>query len=184
MSPNRRSPAASRFISALTALVAVTSGSPRYAHATPSFPAAVQSYVGAAAAPHCVVCHTTEAGGTGTVTTPFGVYMTSRGLAAYDVNSLQFALSAAKSEMHDTNGDGIDDFDALAQGLNPNAPSDGPMSTLSPPAYGCSESCAPAGGVGSTAPCIVSLSALAFIVVRRSRHRLLSLWAGHGGRSV
>jgi len=105
--------------------------------ATPNFPAAMQRDLGLQAPPRCSVCHATESGGAGTVVQPFGVYLLSRGLRAYDESSLRNALLAAAGEAHTSNGDGVLDADALKQGLNPNAPKGTEGGSLTP-AYGCS----------------------------------------------
>jgi hypothetical protein len=133
-----RSSLAARSLPALATSLALVCAPTVDAHATPNFPPAIQSYVGAASPPDCLVCHNTEAGGIGTVTTTFGLYMISRGLVAYDVSSLQTALSADKAERHASNGNGTDDIDALAKDLDPNVgTSGGASSQSSPPTYGC-----------------------------------------------
>ena len=139
------------------------------AHATPTFPSAVQRDLSAMSRPACIVCHNNPSGGLGTVTTRFGTYMLSRGLVAYDEASLQTALNAARAEKHDSNGDGTDDVAALTEGLDPNAPSGGNGVSREPPGYGCGGRIAPGAGLdGSFAAAV----AIAFAAAARRRHRL------------
>ncbi len=85
--------------------------------ATPNFPAALQRLANADRAPDCAVCHQgTQA--EGTVVTPFGVAMREAGLKANDVESLDAAW--AQLGEHDSDGDGVSDKQALADGKNPN----------------------------------------------------------------
>ena len=104
--------------------------------ATPDFPAAIQRDLGLQAPPRCTICHATDAGGAGTVVQPFGVYLRSRGLRAFDESSLGDALLAAAGERHSSNGSGVSDIDALKAGQDPNSPE----GTALAPAYGCSSS--------------------------------------------
>jgi len=109
---------------------------PVAARATPDFPAAIARDLQLSAPPACTICHTTNAGGSGTVVKPFGKYLVSRGLAPFDESSLAGALAAAAGERHDTDGDGVLDVDALKQGLDPNGTSShGP--SLEDPTFGC-----------------------------------------------
>jgi len=107
--------------------------------ATPDFPAAIQRDLNLGSPPRCSVCHATDSGGAGTVVQPFGTYLLSRGLRAFDESSLQNALLAAAGENHSSNAQGVLDIDALKGGLNPNAPSGSVGGDLTP-AYGCSSS--------------------------------------------
>jgi len=107
--------------------------------ATPDFPGAIQRDLSLPSPPRCSVCHATDSGGSGTVVQPFGVYLLSRGLRAFDESSLQNALLAAAGEKHSSNGQGVSDIEALKAGLNPNAPTGGTAGDLAP-AYGCSSS--------------------------------------------
>lgn len=119
---------------------------PIAARATPDFPEAIARDLQLSAPPPCTICHATEAGGSGTVTKPFGKYLVSRGLVPFDENSLAGALAAAAGEQHDTDGDGVSDIDALRRGLDPNGTAAG-ASALEDPTFGCS---AVGGGEGST----------------------------------
>ncbi|HET9156121.1 MAG TPA: hypothetical protein VFN91_05600 [Myxococcaceae bacterium] len=119
---------------------------PTAAWATPDFPAAIARDLQLSAPPACTICHATDAGGSGTVTKPFGKYLVSRGLVPFDENSLAGALAAAAGENHDSNGDGISDIQALKMGLDPNGTASG-ASTLEDPTFGCG---AARGGGGGT----------------------------------
>ena len=100
---------------------------------------------------------------------PFGKYLVSRGLVPFDESSLAGALAAAAGEHHDSDGDGIDDIDALKQGLDPNGSSTH-GATLEDPSFGCS-----AGGSGGGA----SILLLALVVGLR----LAVAFTVRGGRS-
>jgi hypothetical protein len=128
-------------------LLAVAVFTPLAAGATPNFPAAIARDLQLSAPPACTICHATNDGGAGTVVKPFGKYLVSRGLVPFDENSLAGALAAAAGERHDSDGDGLDDIDALKQGLDPNGSSTH-TATLEDPSFGCSAS--GAGGGGST----------------------------------
>ena len=88
--------------------------------ATTNFPATLESELGTMCRPPCTVCHTTNAGGSGTVTQPFGVAMKERGLVANDVTKLKDALAQMDADGIDSDGDGILDTQALADGIDPN----------------------------------------------------------------
>ena len=143
----------------------------RTAHAMPTFPAAVQRDLSAMSRPACTVCHDNPSGGLGTVTTNFGMYLRSRGLVAYDEPSLQTALDAARAEQHDSNGDGIDDVDALTEGLDPNAAGAGQGGSRGPPGYGCGGRIAPGFGLDGSLGAAV---AVLFGAAARRRRPLLS----------
>lgn len=105
------------------------------AFATPDFPSAMEGAVPMPCAPTCVVCHTTAAGGAGTITQPFGVAMVDRGLIAYDVASLEAALAAVEADGVDSDGDGTGDVAELAEGADPNGVAD--FCAVPAPEYGC-----------------------------------------------
>ncbi len=127
--------------------------------ATPDFPGAIERELDLQAPPRCSVCHATEAGGAGTVVQPFGVYLRSRGLRAFDESSLHDALLAAAGERHSSSGSSVTDIDALKAGEDPNAP--GGASVLTPD-YGCSS---------SGAPNLLTIAALAGWLYSRRRHQ-------------
>lgn len=104
--------------------------------ATADFPAAIERDLDLQAPPRCTVCHSTDEGGAGTAVRPFGTYLRSRGLRAFDEDSLRTALSAAGGERHSSSGGQITDIDALKAGQDPNGASGSELT----PAYGCSSS--------------------------------------------
>ena len=117
--------------------------------ATPDFPGAIQRELDLPAAPRCTICHASDAGGAGTVTRPFGVYLRSRGLRPFDESSLHIALLAAAGERHSSSGTGVTDIDALKAGEDPNPPQESGAGDLAP-AYGCAS-----GGVSNLLPLLV-----------------------------
>jgi hypothetical protein len=80
------------------------------AHATADFPAAIVSDLGITCAKPiwdgngCTFCHTTDNGGLGTATHPFGAYMKSHGLAAFNETQLKTNLAALDAESPHTTG--------------------------------------------------------------------------------
>ena len=129
--------------------------------ATPNFPAAIERELNLRAAPGCTICHASDAGGAGTVVRPFGVYLRSRGLVAFDESSLHGALLAAAGERHSSSGTGVTDIDALKAGEDPNSPGGSGAADLAP-AYGCAS-----GGVANLLPLLALV--LWVFAHRRSR---------------
>ena len=117
------------------ALAGLVSFAAAPASATPNFPGIIASDLGLDAAPDCALCHV-GATKVGTVTTPFGMSMLTRGLVAYDEGSLSLALQALDGEGTDSDGDGVTDLDELQSGEDPNVGAGGtaPLG----PEYGCS----------------------------------------------
>lgn len=106
------------------------------AHASSTYPADVQSDLGMPCAPQCTLCHTSNVGGAGTVTQPFGVAMMDRGLTGGGRASLlTAALDAMATDAIDSDGDGVADVDELADGGNPN--DDTVFCDVVTPSYGC-----------------------------------------------
>jgi hypothetical protein len=71
----------------------------------------------------CVLCHTSRAGGAGTVNQPFGKSLRSIGLTGgSNRNALIDALKLLEAEKTDSDKDGVDDITELRQGTNPNRP--------------------------------------------------------------
>jgi hypothetical protein len=135
----------------------------RAALATPDFPGVIQQQLNLSTQPPCTICHQTDAGGFGTATKPFALYLKSRGLAPFDEQSLITALAAAEAEHHDSNGNGVPDIDELKAGHDPNA---GAGDT---PQYGCGASFAGARGHRGA---LFAWGAMAlWLLARRARRR-------------
>lgn len=131
-----------RVLAFLCALTAV----PGVARATPNFPAAVASRLGLASQPDCTLCHVGQPA-RGTVTTPFGTTLRSRGAKAYDEASVNTALDALAAEQKDSDGDGASDIAELKAGEDPNL---GAGESAVVPAYGCATGGTPdEGAVGA-----------------------------------
>src|SRR4051794_36315652 len=64
------------------ALVVATLLAGGLTRASSTYPAEIRAHLGLNYTPDCTLCHSTPSGGFGTVTTPFGVSMRSRGLVA------------------------------------------------------------------------------------------------------
>ncbi|MEQ1506545.1 MAG: hypothetical protein ABMB14_30230 [Myxococcota bacterium] len=119
------------------------------AHASPGYPAELETVAGMPCAPQCTVCHTTNGGGSGTVTAAFGTAMVARGLDGGSQNDLVVtALDAMTTDAVDSDGDGTIDVDELAVGDDPNGGA--PYCDAAAVQYGClSHAPAPLGaGVG------------------------------------
>lgn len=132
------------------------------ARATENFPGVVATKLGIGE-PACTLCHTSLAGGKGTVTTPFGVAMRSRGAVAYDEAALKLALDALAGENKDSDGDGTGDIAELKAGADPNVGAEGSETIV--PEYGCSAS--PTGGMDAFAT--VAAAAAVSVLLRRRR---------------
>jgi len=116
------------------ALLAVTVLAGGVAHASSIYPAEVRAHLGLSYTPDCSLCHANGQTGFGTVTTPFGTSMRSRGLVAQNIASLDTALDALSAERKDSDGDGVPDIDELKAGTDPNVAGGG---AVPPPSYGC-----------------------------------------------
>lgn len=135
------------------------------AAATPNFPRALQRELEASATPDCSICHVNGRVGRGTVNTPFGSGMRSRGLVAYDEGALAKAAAAMEADRVDSDGDGVLDVDAIRMGKDPNPVESFVDPTI--PRYGC------VGSVSPTPPGELSIAfaflALAWLARRRGR---------------
>lgn len=158
-----------RGVALVAAFVAVFAAAPRDASATPNFPAAIKTKLGAVESPDCSVCHVDGRTGRGTVNTAFGSSMRQRGLVAYDEGSLERALAAMEADRVDSDGDGTIDVDALRDGLDPNPVSAFEDPTI--PRYGCIGRVAPVGPPAGSTLAVV-LAALVMLAVRRRAGRL------------
>lgn len=95
---------------------------PARAHATAEFPGKIVTDLNITCASPiwdgsgCTICHTNNNGGLGTATKPFGAYMKSKGLTAFNDAQLQTILTQLQQEnphTTDTNCDGKPDIDQL-----------------------------------------------------------------------
>jgi MYXO-CTERM domain-containing protein len=93
------------------------------------FPQALQQSLNLSYQPACSICHSGGVTSFGTVNTPFGSKMRSRGLVAGNVASLRTAVMALQAE-------GSPFIPALIEGRNPNGGG---------PTYGCGVSITPRG---------------------------------------
>jgi hypothetical protein len=117
-----------RLVFAITALAA------GLAHGSSVYPPEIRAHLSLSYTPACTLRHNTPSGGFGTVTTPFGRSMMSRGLVAQNIASLDTALDALAAEHTDSDGDGVSDIDELKGGSDPNVSGGG---SVPPPTYGC-----------------------------------------------
>jgi hypothetical protein len=138
------------------------------ARATPNFPGAVKAHLQLAAEPACTLCHAGPPG-RGTVNTPFGKTMRSRGLVAYDDASLRTALDALAAENKDSDGDGVPDIRELKEGTDPNAGPGGSDDVT--PEYGCAVARTRAGRSRSSLAIWPALATLLFVALRVVRVR-------------
>jgi hypothetical protein len=139
------------------------------ARATPNFPGAVQRILGASSAPQCSICHVCGITGLGTVNTPWGIAVRSRGLQAFNEASLATALAAMERDRVDSDGDGVIDVDAVRMGKDPNPSGTCDTEDDTIPTYGCVGRIAP-GGSGHGA--ISALTAMIALLVARAARRV------------
>lgn len=149
--------------------LAAAIGSTRAAHAVPEFPKRIESQLSLTYEPPCSVCHQYGKTGPGTVITPFGLSLRTRGLTSEDRTSLTTALTSDQSDAEDSDGDGIPDTVELVNGTDPNSTANGSIVPSVAPAaqLGC-------GWSGDRAPSrwgfVTGLAvALAFAGRRRRR---------------
>ncbi len=107
---------------------------PRLAHAEPTYPAEMQSHLGLSYTPPCTVCHATNSGGLGTISTPFGKALQAEGLST-NFATLDPALDALATNNNDSDGNGIPDIQQLKDGIDPNT---GASLSIEPQQFGCS----------------------------------------------
>lgn len=144
----------------LVLAIAVLAGG--MAHASSIYPPEVRSHLSLSYTPACTLCHTSESGGFGTVTTPFGKSMMSRGLVAQNIASLDTALDALAAEHTDSDHDGVPDIDELKAQTDPNVAGGG---SVAPPSYGCFDA---SGQPGSPLVLLPLVLAWGLLRVRRS----------------
>jgi hypothetical protein len=140
------------------------------AHASPNYPVALASDLDLSVVPLCTICHQTLAGGTGTATKPFAVYMQSRGLVPEDTDSLKLAAEALQGEAASGLSPAKQYLAALEAGEDPNNPSGSEASGPPPPQYGCgASSIAPTHGAGRGSVGSALLMAVTILLWRRRR---------------
>jgi len=139
--------------------------------ATPTFPDVAAQHLGLVTAPSCTLCHVGQTA-RGTVNTPFGTTMRSRGLVAYDEASLRRALDALAAEKKDSDGDGTSDIDELRTGGDPNAGASGPGGEdVIAPEYGCGVSAGRRVRDASSNGFVVASIGIAVVLARGRRRR-------------
>ncbi len=149
--------------------------------ASGDYPKELATYVGGPVDPakndaQCIYCHSSKFGG-GTPTQKFGKAMVMKGLTGGTmIPLLKTAIDALKTDMTDSDGDGVIDYDEIKNGTNPNMAD----AVVMPPADSGVVSGAD-GGVGGPKPtdpgfgCNIAgfpvvLGALAgFVLARRRR---------------
>ncbi|MGE3668755.1 MAG: hypothetical protein AB7K71_03820 [Polyangiaceae bacterium] len=103
------------------------------AAASPQYPGIIQSELSMSCPPPCTICHETNNGGLNTVVTAFGTAMVDEGELEYDDDAaLRAALATLDGSMHDSDGDGVSDIDALRADIDPNV-----GGNVCGPKYGC-----------------------------------------------
>ena len=137
------------------------------ARASETFPPVVRQFTGAAREPDCTICHQTNSGGVGTATKPFADYLRKRRLVRENEDSLRNALRAMQGEGHDTDNDGVTDFDELKAGTDPNGEF---ASDVPPVEYGCGR-VAPAGPRPDWMAAGAGALVIAALTIRRRRPR-------------
>jgi hypothetical protein len=135
---------------------------PGTALAMPTFPGQIQQHLGLSAAPGCIICHSSDAGG-GPVSQPFGQAMLGAGLTIAGGNSLTTALDKLEADGTDSNGDGIPDITGLRQGVMPTG-------SKPPVEYGCGARIATSEPKGWQAT-VASALVLGFLLTRALRRR-------------
>jgi hypothetical protein len=118
---------------------------PGAALASANFPTVVRSEAGLRCTPACVLCHATNAGGTNTVTKPFGQALQAQGAQEKDSAALRQALAQVRDEGVDSDGDGSGDFLELTQLRSPNVAGE-PDGGAADPLEVTSPSCISGGG--------------------------------------
>jgi hypothetical protein len=145
--------------------------SPSASPASETFPNAIKGAVPiSGAAPNCTLCHTTEVGGPGMITTPFGKRVYDYGLRGGDTGALTSIIDKMRDMKDDSDRDGTSDIDELKAGTDPNINDTTglPPEDYPPPVYGCQSS--RAGDASPAAPW--ALAAAGFLVASWLRSRM------------
>jgi hypothetical protein len=94
------------------------------ASASPIYPITMRSKLGLSQLPPCTLCHQSDLGGAGTVTTRFGRTLLANGATGTNATALlDSTLDRLDAAGTDSDGDLIPDIDELRMGSDPN---DGP----------------------------------------------------------
>lgn len=147
----------------------------RPALASVSYPGELMKQLGVSAlpvpAPYCTVCHASDVGGVGTITTPFGRALLRAGALQSNLPSLDAALDDLDAMGTDSDQDGVSDLDELRQNLSPNEgearPGAEPLEQIPLPRTGCAVRTAV--DLDPSASLVSTLSAVLLLLVARAR---------------
>lgn len=148
---------------------------PALAHASVTYPAELIKHWDLesplpASPPYCTLCHTTDVGGTGTATKPFGRALVAAGTLGNNVPSFDGALDTLAGNGNDSDRDGVTDLDELLAGMSPNEgePLPGaepdPLANVPLPRTGCSLTMP-----DRTASASAGVAVLLLLALRRAR---------------
>jgi hypothetical protein len=142
------------------------------AQASQTYPEALQERAALACVPQCTLCHSTNTGGPGMVTQPFGVSMVAAGLTGGGLaTNLDAPLAQLSTEAKDSDMDGKPDSAELAAGDDPNDSLGGALCGDFP-TYGCGARIAPRPRNSEQTPAIAAvLTALACLIALARRRR-------------
>jgi len=142
---------------------------PHIARAEPAYPSDIQSHLGLGYTPPCTVCHATNSGGLGTISTPFGKALQAHGLTTNSA-TLDPALDALASTNNDSDGNSVPDIQQLKNGNDPNTGA--PLSNVEPLQFGCGAHIAKQR-TGLSGQGLVLVSLALFVLCRRIGRRVL-----------
>ena len=148
----------SRWFSLCIAMAALLGA--RIAHARRDFPDVIAQQLNAPKAPPCSVCHLGGKTSGATVETPFAWTMRAHGMSG-SPSSVQMAIQGVKNDGVDSDGDGVPDWQEIADGTDPNEP--GTATDIQDPQLGCRV----AGGTPRRGAAVALAIALAWVVRRR-----------------
>jgi hypothetical protein len=131
------------------------------AGASSDYPDIIKTKLGLAKAPDCVLCHSDDKGGNGTIVTWVGLSMQDFGLQGKRPDVLDATLDRIAREEWDSDGDSLPDVEELRLGSDPN---DGPGRTDGPPRPG--RGCSLGGSPNAEGGAMVILLALAALARR------------------
>lgn len=152
------------------------------AHASETYPAAVQDALGLACAPACVLCHSRPEGGLGQLNDQFGRTFAGTGVSIRNPGGVPAALACIENgvedpstdtscpypaaEDRDSDGDGTPDIQELRNAEDPNSTDGG---SFCGPSYGCGASIAPKARLDGVASASALLVAGALLWTLRRR---------------